>query len=124
MNALVDAYDDVLDDHQRSGGHQAGGEHEARHLAVEGALMRLAGLALVQGADESGLAALAEAGRARLAVTAELEGAAARWMAAKAGLRKTPASLWPAVLHLAAEGADTPFRKRWRMFRGALLRRL
>lgn len=124
MNALVDAYDDVLDDHLQTGGHQPGGAHEARHLAVEAALMRLAGLALVRDADEPGLAALAEAGAARVGLAAGLEGAEARWSAAKAGLRHAPTALWPAVLHLAAAGADTPLAKRWRTFRAALLRRL
>jgi phytoene synthase len=124
MNALVDAYDDVLDDHLQAGGHQPHGAHEARHLAVEGGLMRLAGLALVRDAGEAGLAALAEAGAARVALAAGLDGAEARWSAARAGLRQTPAALWPAVLHLAAAAADTPLGKRWRMFRAALLRRL
>lgn len=124
MNALVDSYDDVLDDHLQAGGHQPGGEHETRHLAVEGAMMRLAGLALVQDADERGLAALAEAGMARLSVAAGLKGAEARWAAAREALRKAPAALLPAVLHLAAIGAETPFAKRWRIFRAALRRRL
>jgi phytoene synthase len=124
MNALVDSYDDVLDDHLQAGGHQPGGEHETRHLAVEGAMTRLAGLALVQDADERGLAALAEAGMARLSVAAGLEGAEARWDTARGALRKAPAALLPAVLHLAAIGAKTPFAKRWRIFRAALRRRL
>jgi hypothetical protein len=125
MNALVDAYDDVLDDHLHAGGHQAGGTHETKHLAVEGAMMRLAGLALVQGADEAGLAALAEAGAARVALAAELEGAEPRWAAAKAGLKKkTPAALWPAVLHLAAAARVTPLGKRWWVFVAALRRKL
>jgi hypothetical protein len=124
MNALADAYDDVLDDHLQAGGHEAGGAHEARHLAVEAALMRLAGLALASDADEAGLAALAEAGAARVAQAAGLEGAEARWSAARAGLRQAPAALWPAVLHLAAAGTDSPLGKRWRMFRAALRRKL
>lgn len=124
MHALVDAYDDVLDDHLQAGGHQPDGAHEARHLAVEGGLMRLAGLALVRETDEAGLAALAEAGAARVALAAGLEGAETRWRSAKTGLRQAPAALWPAVLHLAAAGADSPFGKRWRMFRAALGRKL
>ena len=43
LMALVDAFDDILDDHLQAGGHQDGGEHEARHLAAEGKLVRLAG---------------------------------------------------------------------------------
>jgi phytoene synthase len=124
MHALVDAYDDVLDDHLQAGGHQPDGAHEARHLAVEGGLMRLAGLALVRDTDEAGLAALAEAGAARVALAAGLEGAEPRWRSAKTGLRQAPAALWPAVLHLAAAGAASPFGKRWRMFRAALGRKL
>ncbi len=124
MSALLDAYDDVLDDHLQAGGHQPDGAHEARHLAVEAVLMRLAGLALVRDADEASLAALAEAGAARVALAAGLDGAAARWVAARAGFRKIPSALWPALLHLAAAGVDTPFGKRWRMFRAALSRNL
>lgn len=124
MNALVDAYDDVLDDHLAAGGHQAEGAHEARHLAVECTLMRLAGLTLAGDADEGSLAALGEAGAARVALAAKLEGATARWAAARNALRTVPAALWPAVLHLPATGADGPLAKRWRIFKAALSRRL
>ena len=124
MNVLIDAYDDVLDDHLQAGGHQPGEEHEARHLAVEAALMRLAGLALAQDADETALRALADAGEARVRLAAGLTGAEAAWASAKAGLRKAPAALWPAVLHLAAAGAEGPSGKRWRVFFAALRRRL
>jgi phytoene synthase len=124
MNAMVDAYDDVLDEHLQAGGHQAGGAHEERHLAVESTLMRLAGLALAPDAERAGLEALAEAGAARVGLAAELDGAEARWEAAKAGLRQTPAMLWPAALHLAAASENGPLSKRWRIFRAALGRRL
>lgn len=124
MNALVDAYDDVLDDHLHAGGHQPEGEHESRHFAVEGAMMRLAGLALVRGADGSGLDALAEAGAARVGLTASLQEADARWASARTALRSMPAALWPAVLHLAVAKGDAPLLKRWRMFVAALRRRL
>lgn len=124
MNGLVDAYDDVLDDHLHAGGHRPDGAHESRHLAVEAAMMRLAGLVLVPDADEAGLAALAEAGAARLGLAAELEDADTRWAAARTGLRSAPAALWPAILHLAVADGDGPLRKRWRMFVAALRRRL
>jgi phytoene synthase len=124
MNELVDTYDHVLEDHLQAGGHQAGGAHQERHLAVEGALMRLSGLTLAPDADRAGLDALAEAGAARVGLAAGLEGADVRWKAAKAGLRQAPATLWPAALHLAAANADGQLGKRWRIFRAALGRRL
>jgi phytoene synthase len=124
MNALVDTYDDVLDDHLDAGGHKSDSAHGARHLAVECALMRLAGLALVRDADEAGLAALGQAGAARVAMAAGLEGAEDQWRTARAGLRRAPASLWPALLHLAGAGAAGPLAKRWQIFRAALARQL
>lgn len=124
INALIDAFDDILDDHLRAGGHEGGGEHEARHLAVEGAMMRLAARALDAGAAEDHLAALAGLAEARLAVTADLEGAAQRWDAARTRARKAPSVLWPAALHLAAAQAGSPLGKRWRLLSAALTRRL
>src|SRR5262249_50222517 len=79
INALIDAYDDVLDDHLHAGGHKAEGEHEARHFAVESALMQLAGLALDPRAGPEHLDALMKCGEAQLARTAELTGADERW---------------------------------------------
>lgn len=124
MGSLVDAYDDVIDDHLQAGGHQAGGDHEARHMAVEGRMMRLAGQALLAEASEPDLAALAAAGEARVAAAAELEGAEARWSAARAGLRGLPPAMWPAVLHLAGSRDTSPLAKRWRMFVSTLLQKL
>ena len=74
MHALVDAYDDVLDDHLQAGGHQPDGAHEARHLAVEGGLMRLAGLALVRDTDEAGLAGIPDDARQAARAAAEADG--------------------------------------------------
>jgi phytoene/squalene synthetase len=124
MNELVDAYDNVLDDHLQAGGHQASGAHEERHFAVEGALMQLSGLTLAPDAERAGIEALTAAGAARVALAAGLEGADLRWKAAKAGLRQVPATLWPAALHLAAASADGQLGKRWRIFRAALCGRL
>lgn len=129
MNALVDGYDDILDDHLHAGGHQASGEHEARHLAVEGRLVRLAGLALMPHAPDVELVAMERVAEAALAVKAELEDAAARWDAAAKRARAVPSVMWPAMLHLAArvdaKGRDaSPFGKRWRMFIAALWRKL
>lgn len=124
MNRLVDAFDDILDDHLQSGGHQPGGEHEQRHLAVEGALMRLAGQALDPGAQPAHLDALAQAAEARLALAADLPEASTRWSAAKAAVRAAPSPLWPAILHLAAAQDTSAFGKRWRLFTAALRRRL
>jgi len=126
MNALVDGYDDILDDHLHAGGHQASGEHEARHLAVEGRLVRLA---LMPHAPDVELVAMERVAEAALAVRAELEDAAARWHAAAKRARAVPSVMWPAMLHLAArvdaKGRDaSPIGKRWRMFSAALWRKL
>jgi phytoene synthase len=127
INELIDRFDDILDDHLHSGGHQAGGEHEQRHLAVEGSLARLAGLALDAKAADDHLAALARCGEAHLAIAAQIPDAAARWDAARAAARNLPAALWPAILHFTGREISTgqsPFGKRWRMLRTMLTRRL
>lgn len=129
LMALVDAFDDILDDHLQAGGHQDGGEHEARHLAAEARLMRLAGLALAPWAAEADLSAMERGAEAALAMKAGLDGAAERWGAARKGAKAVPAVMWPAMLHLAArtdaKGQEpSPLGKRWRMFNAALWRRL
>jgi Squalene/phytoene synthase len=125
MSALIDRFDDILDDHLQSGGHQPGGDHEARHLAVEGALMKLAGLALDAAAASQHLDTLAAVGEARIAVTAGLPDGAARWSTAARDARKVPATLWPSLLHLSLPGEGaTPLQRRWRMFRASLNRKL
>jgi hypothetical protein len=129
MAALVDAYDDILDDHLQAGGHQPSGEHEARHLASEAKLMRLAGLALMAGAPEPELAAMEQVGEAALAVKAELPEADQRWRVAVRRARAVPSAMWPAMLHLAAradaKGRErSAFGKRWAVFAAALWRRL
>ena len=78
LMALVDAFDDILDDHLQAGGHQDGGEHEARHLAAEGKLVRLAGLTLSPGAAEADLLAIERVAEAALAMKAGLDGATER----------------------------------------------
>lgn len=127
MNDLIDRFDDILDDHMH-GGHTTGGDHEARHLATEGSLARLAGLALDQAANPEHLNALAQVGEARVASIAGLADAASKWTAARAAVRKAPALLWPAILHLAVtvspEKPLSPFSRRWRMLRAALTHRL
>jgi phytoene synthase len=122
---LVDRFDDVIDDHLHSGGHEAGEAHAARHLAAEAALARLAGLALDGGATPEQLEALARCGEAHLAALAELPDAAERRKAAQAAARMLPAELWPAIAHLAADGPNqTPLRRRWRILRAVAARRL
>ncbi len=127
MSELVDRYDDIIDDHMH-GGHTTGGDHEARHLATEASLTRLAGLVLDPTAKADHLDALAKAGEARVASTAGLANAAQRWTAARAAVRAAPSPLWPAILHLAVadspEKSHSPLSKRWRMFTAALTRRL
>lgn len=124
MNALIDAFDDVLDDHLRAGGHQPDGVHERRHLAVESAAMRLAGLALEPAARAEHLDALGKLGEARLGLVAGLEGADARWEAAVSSMRGISPGLGPAMLHLAPDPDDGPFLRRWRIFAAALTRQL
>jgi phytoene synthase len=129
MNALVDGFDDILGDHLRAGGHQPDSEHEARHLAVEGRLIRLAGLALMPAAPEVELVAMERVAEAALAVKAGLDGAAARWDKAAKRARAVPSVMWPAMLHLAARvdggGKErSALGKRWRMFEAALVKRL
>ncbi len=125
ITALIDRFDDILDDHLHSGGHQPGGDHEARHLAVEGALMKLAGLALHPAATPAHLSALAAIGEARVAMAADLPNAAERWTDAAASARTIPSVLWPALLHLAAPGPDAgPFERRWRLLAASLTHRL
>lgn len=127
MNDLIDRFDDIIDDHMH-GGHTMGGDHEARHLATEGSLARLAGLALDPAAKAEHLDALSKAGEARVASSANLADAAQRWTTARAAVRKAPSSLWPAILHLAVadspEKPHSPLSRRWRMFTAALTRRL
>ena len=122
---LVDRYDDVLDDHFHAGGHQPGVDHEARHLAVEGALMKLASLALHANATPEQLAILASLGEARLALSAELPDAVARWASARKAARKLPANLWPAILHLRDSVRPAgPLALRGQMFWRVITRRL
>ncbi|MFT3724779.1 MAG: squalene/phytoene synthase family protein [Hyphomonadaceae bacterium] len=127
LSDLIDRFDDIIDDHMH-GGHTTGGDHEARHLATEGSLTRLAGIALDQAAGPEHLDAFARAGEAHIASIAGLPDAAAKWNAARAAVRKAPAPLWPAILHLAVANTGKTQRsalsKRWRMFRAALTRRL
>ncbi|MEQ1781054.1 MAG: squalene/phytoene synthase family protein [Hyphomonadaceae bacterium] len=125
---LIDCYDDILDDHLHAGGHQPGGDHEARHLAVEGAVMKLAGIALDATVAPEHLATLAALGEARIALSADLPHAAARWHSACQAARKLPAALWPAILHLALVDLPSPqasdFARRWRLLKTAFTHRL
>ena len=126
--ALIDRYDDILDDHLHAGGHQPGGDHEARHLAVEGAAMKLAGLALDATASAEHLATLAALGEARIALSAELPQGAERWRSARQAAQKLPSALWPAILHLALADLPSPqasdFARRWRLLKTAFTHRL
>ena len=128
MNAVVDRYDDIIDDHLHAGGHRPEGDHEAAHMAAEAALATLAGLALDAKATPEQLDALGRLGEAHLAMIAELPEASAKWNSARAGARELPADLWPAIAHLAVgttnKDAPTPLRNRWRIFRAIMSHRL
>jgi hypothetical protein len=128
VNDLIDRFDDVIDDHLRAGGHEEGGTHEARHLATEASLVRLAGHALDASLSHSHLDALTRCGEAHLAIVAQMEDAADRWVTARVAASELPAHVWPAILHLsvsAPSGATrSPLSKRWRMFQAALTHRL
>jgi phytoene synthase len=122
---LVDRFDDVIDDHLHAGGHQAGDDHAARHLAAEAAVTRLAGRSLKADVATSQLEALSRCGEAHLAAVAELPDAAERRKVAQAEARALPPDLWPAIAHLAADGpGQTPLRRRWRILRAVAARRL
>jgi len=127
INDLIDRFDDIIDDHMH-GGHTDGGDHEARHLATEGALASLVGRALDPKATSENLDALARVGEARVASIAQLTSAPEKWTAARRAARSLPSALWPAILHFAiADSPDhprSPLSKRWRLFRAALMHRL
>jgi Squalene/phytoene synthase len=128
INDLIDRYDDIIDDHLHTGGHEAGGEHDQRHFAAEASLVRLAGLALDASVKREHLDALSRCGEASLALAANLPDAVTRWNAARNAARTLPPPLWPAVAHLAAARHPnktterSPLMKRLRML-GATLRR-
>ena len=130
IHDLVDRYDDIIDDHLRAGGHEAGGEHERRHFAAEASLVRLAGLALDASASREHLDALSRCGEANLAIAANLSDADARWATARNAVRKLPSRLWPAIVHLAAArnpgkiAERSPLMKRLRMLSATLRRSL
>jgi phytoene/squalene synthetase len=128
INALIDRYDDVIDDHLHAGGHQPGVDHEARHLAAEAQLARVAGLALDAAASPAHLDVLAVCGEAGIALAAQLADATTRQTRAAAAARNLPPVQWPAIAHLAAHDTREtplgPLRKRWRIFRAILTRRL
>ena len=128
VNDLIDRFDDVIDDHLHAGGHQQGPAHETRHLAAEAALTRLAGQALHPSVSMSQLDALTRCGEAHLAVVAEMEDAADRWVTARVAARELAPQFWPAILHLSVgappDRVRTPLSKRWRMFQAALTHRL
>ena len=128
INDLIDRFDDVIDDHLRAGGHEESGTHEARHLAAEASLARLAGQALDASLNHSHLDALTRCGEAHLAVVADMSDAPDRWVTAQVAARELPAHVWPAMLHLSITAPSgkkrSPLSKRWRIFRAALTHRL
>jgi len=127
LEALVDAFDNILDDHLHAGGHQPGAEHAQNHLAAAGALARAAGLALDATATAAQLDALAVCAEARLAVQVGLPDGAHLYRRAAAAAHALPPVLWPAILYLAATppGRELgPLNQRWQVFLAMLRRRL
>ncbi|HEY7797158.1 MAG TPA: squalene/phytoene synthase family protein [Hyphomonadaceae bacterium] len=128
LHDLINRFDDIVDDHLRSAGHEHGGTHETRHLAAEASLTRLAGQALHPSVSMNQLDALTRCGEAYLAVVADTEDAADRWVTARVAAGELSPQFWPAILHLSisapAHRPRTPLSKRWRMFQAALTHRL
>jgi hypothetical protein len=127
INELIDAFDDIIDDHLRAG-HEHTDEHEAKHLAAEAALTRLAGRSLDPNLAGIKLSALSYCGEAHLATVAQLPDFADRWVMARVAARELPPHVWPAVVHLVADAphgrSRSPFSRRYRMFKAMLLKRL
>lgn len=127
VNDLIDAFDDIIDDHLRAG-HEATQEHEDKHLAAEAALTRLAGRALDPDLGGLKLDALSFCGHAHLATVAQLPDFADRWVMARVAAEELPPSVWPAILHLVADAphgrSRSAFSRRYRMFKAMLLHRL
>src|SRR5579871_4266956 len=68
LNDLIDRFDDILDDHLHSGGHDAGEAHARRHMAAEAAMTILAARALVKHVAQTDLEALNKCSEAHLAL--------------------------------------------------------
>jgi hypothetical protein len=127
LNDLVDRFDDIIDDHMRSG-HQATPEHEALHLEAEASLSRLAGLVLEPKLDDLQLNALGRCGEAHVATIAQLPDVNDRWLMARVAAQSLPTNVWPAIAHLVADAPHgrqrSPFARRYRVFKAMLLHRL
>ena len=123
VSGLLDAYDDILDDHMA--GEAASHAHAERHASAASALGRLAGLALRSDADATHLDRIG--GACAHGVQALAEEAAS---GANGALEELPDWSWPAVAHLAAEisaaktGRDGPLLRRWRVFRAVLTQKI
>ncbi|HEV7689911.1 MAG TPA: squalene/phytoene synthase family protein [Hyphomonadaceae bacterium] len=127
INELIDAFDDIIDDHLRAG-HEQTAEHEAKHLAAEAGLTRLAGRALDPNLAGIKLDALSYCGEAHLATVAQLPDFADRWVMARVAAEELPPHVWPAIVHLVADApggrSRSPFSRRYRIFKAMLIHRL
>ena len=132
INELIDRFDDVIDDHLRAGGHEDGGTHEARHLAAEASLTRLAGLSLDRLA-RTAISSMRSRAAARRTSRCwpDMPDARDRWNTARVAARNFRRRSGPPSLTLPPDApkgaARSPLLKRWRMFRAIVvgnLRRL
>lgn len=101
IQALLDRFDEALDDHLSGAGHEPGGVHEARHHACEAGALYLAARALSFSSAERWRKALEACAIAALSARAGLPDAVKRFDEARLLIRGAPADLWPAVAHLA-----------------------
>jgi 15-cis-phytoene synthase len=127
LQAMVDACDDVVDDHLAAGGHQDDAQHARRHASAEAASLQAAAGALGVLRAEDGVA-LGTCAAAYLAARGASDDAAALWRDARAAARTLAPALWPAIAHLAVHAPGRapagPLGMRWRILKAIATRQL
>ena len=123
LNAMLDAYDQFIDDGQKS----VGPDHPI--LQAGGRLAECAGLCL-GASDKDDLNNLRQCGAAWAAVNEKLEQGAYRLKAASAAFKALPSELTPAVAHIClapsfvSEKPPGPLGARWKIFRTVMFGRV